>query len=97
MKLVDDIVHITGEEAIETSLKLARMEGMFTGISGGASMAAALKVAETAPEGSTILTMLADTAERYLSTPLFAGIQADMDESELEVSLSTPGFQLPNA
>lgn len=58
-------------------------------------MAAALKVCETAPEGSTVLTMLADTAERYLSTPLFAGIDADMNEEEVATSQSTPNFQLP--
>ena len=66
----------------------------FTGISGGASMCAALKVAEDAPAGSKILAMLADTGERYLSTPLFEDIEADMNGEELALSLSTPGFQL---
>lgn len=94
MGIIDGIVPVTGDEAITISHKLARMEGIFTGISGGASMAAALKVAESAPAGSTILTMLPDTAERYLSTPLFASIDADMNADELEVSQSTPGFHL---
>ena len=44
--------------------------------------------------GSVILTMLPDTGERYLSTPLFAGIEADMNDGEAEISGSTPGFQL---
>ena len=93
--IFDEIVQVTGPEAIEASLKMAEMEGLFTGISGGASMAAALKVADTAPEGSTILTMLPDTAERYLSTPLFEGIEADMNEEEVEISHSTDGQHMP--
>ena len=71
-EVFDEIVQVTGAEAVATSLKMAEFEGLFTGISGGASMAAALKVANDAPEGSVVLTMLPDTAERYLSTPLFA-------------------------
>jgi cysteine synthase len=94
MNLIDDIVPVSGEEAMKTSQRLASEEGIFTGISGGASMLAALKVAEQAPEGSTILTMLPDTGERYLSTPLFAAIDADMNEGEVEVSRSTPNYQL---
>ena len=93
--IFDEIVQVTGPEAIATSLKMAEMEGLFTGISGGASMAAALKVADTAPEGSTILTMLPDTAERYLSTPLFEGIEADMNDEEVEISHSTPNQHMP--
>ncbi|KAG8467766.1 hypothetical protein KFE25_006818 [Diacronema lutheri] len=90
----DEVITVTGDEAIATAQRLAREEGIFTGISGGAGMASALKVAERAPAGSVILTMLPDTAERYLSTPLFANIAAEMDEAELAVSRSTPGFQL---
>lgn len=97
MGVPDEIMPVSGEEAIATSLKLAEMEGLFTGISGGASMAAALKVADAAPEGSVILTMLPDTAERYLSTPLFAGVLAEMNEAEVEMSLSTPGQHMPPA
>ena len=94
MNLYDELVPITGPEAIETAQKLARMEGIFTGISGGASMAGALKVAEKAPKGSVILTMLPDTSERYMSTPLYESIAADMNEEELEIAKSTPSFQL---
>ena len=57
-------------------------------------MAATLKIAETLPKGSNILTMLPDTSERYLSTPLYEGIEGDMNEEELEISKSTPNFQL---
>eukprot|EP00217_Crustomastix_stigmatica_P009857 CAMPEP_0183789062 /NCGR_PEP_ID=MMETSP0803_2-20130417/185_1 /TAXON_ID=195967 /ORGANISM="Crustomastix stigmata, Strain CCMP3273" /LENGTH=390 /DNA_ID=CAMNT_0026033221 /DNA_START=53 /DNA_END=1225 /DNA_ORIENTATION=+ len=92
--LYDELVPITGAEAIETAQKLASQEGIFTGISGGASMAGALKVAAKAPKGSVILTMLPDTSERYLSTPLYESINADMNEEELEIAKSTPSFQL---
>ena len=94
MDLYDELVPITGPEAVETAQKLARMEGIFTGIPGGASMAGALKVAEKAPKGSVILTMLPDTSERYMSTPLYESIAADMNEEELEIAKSTPSFQL---
>merc|ERR1739848_510036 len=70
------------------------MGGLLTGISGGGTMWAALKTAKKAPKGSVILAMLPDTGERYLSTPLFAEIEADMNESELEIAQSTPSFQL---
>eukprot|EP00435_Cladocopium_sp_Y103_P028571 s1700_g7.t1 len=60
----------------------------------GASMYAAVEMAKKAPEGSVLVAMLADTGERYLSTPLFASISADMNEEELEISKSTPSFQL---
>ena len=92
--LVDEVLKITGEESIATSHRLAKEEGIFTGISGGASMLTALKVAERAPEGSVILTMLPDTAERYLSTPLFAAVEEAMNEDEVAVSKSTANFQL---
>ncbi len=55
---------------------------------------AALETAKKAPEGSVIRAMLPDTGERYLSTPLFAAIEADMNEAELEIAKSTPSFQL---
>lgn len=92
--LIDEVVKVNGPDAIATSLALASQEGIFTGISGGASMASAIAVAKAAPEGSVILTMLADTGERYLSTPLFADIQADMDEEECALASSTPGYHL---
>jgi cysteine synthase A len=75
----DDIVPVTDEESRDTSLELARNEGIFVGISAGGTLAAALKVAERAPEGSVILAMLPDTGERYLSTFLFEDISEDSD------------------
>lgn len=97
LNLIDEIVTISGEESIATSHRLAKEEGIFTGVSGGASMLTALKVAENAPKGSVILTMIPDTAERYLSTPLFAAIDADMNEDEIELSRSTPNYVLEEA
>jgi cysteine synthase A len=73
------IVPVTDAEAIESSRSLARSEGIFCGISSGGTFAAALKVANEAPAGSVILAMLPDTAERYLSTPLFEGIPDGSD------------------
>jgi cysteine synthase A len=72
---------VNDAEAIETARLLARKEGIFCGISGGATVAAALKVARAAPEGSVLLAMIPDTGERYLSTPLFEGI-ADASDPE---------------
>ncbi|MCR9127870.1 MAG: pyridoxal-phosphate dependent enzyme [Rhodobacteraceae bacterium] len=91
----DALVPVSGEESVAWSRKLARHEGIFTGISGGGTLAATMKVAETAPEGSVLLCMLPDTGERYLSSPLFEGIPEDMTEEEAEISRSTPGHQLP--
>jgi cysteine synthase len=68
------IVTVTDAEAIGNARALAQKEGIFCGISSGATFAAALKVAAEASEGSVILAMLPDTGERYLSTPLFEGI-----------------------
>lgn len=93
-KLYDEIVLVDGPEGINGSKTLATKEGIFTGISGGSSFAAALTVAKTAPKGSNILCMIPDTAERYLSTPLFADVEADMNEQEAEISKSTPNFQI---
>ena len=88
---IDAIAAVNGADALRLSRELATREGIFAGISSGASLAAALKVAETAPAGSTILCMLPDTGERYLSTPLFEGISAEMDAEEAAISASTPG------
>jgi len=95
--VVDEVVLVTPEESMVTSRLLASKEGIFTGISGGASVATALNVAKTAPKGSVILTVLPDTAERYLSTPLFAPILPDMNEEELKISKSSPYAQFPPA
>ena len=91
--LVDQVIAIDGQEAIRLSKALAQQEGIFVGISAGATLSGALQVAETAPEGSTILCMLPDTGERYLSTPLFDGISDEMTDEEMEISKSTPGFR----
>jgi cysteine synthase A len=80
----DDLRAISDERSIEVSRELAHKEGIFTGISAGATLATALDVAEDAPEGSVILAMLPDTGERYLSTPLFEGIPEGSDEDWLE-------------
>ena len=88
--LVDLYEPINGAEALETARRLACEEGIFAGISSGATLAGALQLARRVPKGTNILCMLTDTGERYLSTPLFADIDAEMDESELEISRSTP-------
>jgi cysteine synthase A len=93
-KYFDHIVPIPGNLAIEWSRKLAETEGILTGVSGGATFAAAIQVAGKAPAGSVLLCMLPDTGERYLSSPLFEGITEDMTEEELALSCSTPGFQM---
>jgi cysteine synthase len=95
MKMIHQVLTITGAEAMKCSKDLAQKEGIFVGITSGGTFAAALKVCAEAPKGSTVLCMLPDTGERYLSTPLFADIPADMTEEELRISRSTPGAQLP--
>ena len=79
----DTIVLVSDGEAIDMARKLAAKEGIFCGISAGGSMAGALKLAATAPRGSTFVVMLADTGERYLSSPLFADISEDSDDEWL--------------
>ncbi|MEI2805773.1 cysteine synthase A [Albidovulum sp.] len=93
-RFYDELIPVAGPDAIHWSRQLAQKEGIFTGISGGATFAAALKEAEKAAPGSVILVMLPDTGERYLSTPLFEGIVEDMDEDERALSRSTPGYQM---
>ena len=70
---------IPDEVAIARARELARLEGIFCGISAGGTFAAALEIAGRAPEGSVILAMLPDTGERYLSTPLFEGVETGTD------------------
>lgn len=91
----DQLIPIAGAEGVKAAQDLARREGILTGISGGSTFAVALKVAESAEPGSVILCMLPDTGERYMTTPLFQSIAEDMDEEELALSRSTPGYQLP--
>ena len=92
-KNIDAMIPINGNHAIQCTMDLAQKEGIFVGTSSGATFAGALQVAETAPEGSNILCMLPDTGERYLSTPLFENIAEDMNEAEIEISRSTPGYR----
>jgi cysteine synthase A len=79
----DEIVLVTDDEARDTSLELARKEGILSGLSSGATLAAALKVAARAEAGSAILAMLPDTGERYLSTFLFEEITEASDDEWL--------------
>jgi cysteine synthase len=95
MQLIHRLVPVPGAEAIRMSQELAAKEGIFVGISSGGTFAGALRVAAEAPQGATILAMLPDTGERYLSTPLFASVPADMNEEELAISRSTPSAQMP--
>ena len=82
--IADQVILVNDDESIKTSLALAKSEGIFVGISAGATVNAALKVAETADPGSVLLAMLPDTAERYLSTPLFADINEESDDDWLK-------------
>jgi len=81
--VADQILSIADVDAIATSRRLAAEEGIFVGISAGATVAAALQVAETAPEGSVLLAVLPDTGERYFSTPLFEGVNEGSDDDWL--------------
>ena len=83
-EVFDQLLSVTDDRSIEVSRQLAAEEGIFTGISSGATLAAALQVAETAAEGSVILAMLPDTGERYLSTPLFEGVNEGSDDEWLQ-------------
>ena len=96
-KVISQVLRIPNAEAMRWSKELARKEGIFVGITSGATFVGALKVAAEAPKGSTILCMLPDTGERYLTTPLFGDIPADMTEEETEISRSTPGQWLQPA
>jgi cysteine synthase A len=97
MGLIDRILTVSGADALHWSKQLAQREGIFVGITAGATFAGALQVCKDAPKGATVLCMLPDTGERYLSTPLFADITIDMTNEELEISRSTPNFQLKPA
>ena len=82
-KAYDTLVNISDDEAIATSRRLAAEEGIFVGISAGATVATALKIAETAPQGSVLLAMLPDTGERYFSTPLLNDLNEGSDDEWL--------------
>jgi cysteine synthase len=91
--VIDRILPIPNAEALRYSRELAQKEGIFVGITAGATFAGALRVCAAAPKGATVLCMLPDTGERYLSTPLFADIPTDMTEEEMAISRSTPSAQ----
>ncbi|MEJ2275893.1 MAG: cysteine synthase A [Woeseiaceae bacterium] len=82
-EIFDELRAVTDDRSIEVSRELAAREGIFTGISSGATLATALDIAEEAPKGSVILAMLPDTGERYLSTPLFEGVNEGSDDEWL--------------
>jgi len=90
---IDELRSVKATSAMKCAKDLAQKEGIFVGISAGATLACALEIAETASKGSNILCMLPDTGERYLSTPLFADVSVEMTESETNLSRSTPGYQ----
>jgi len=91
--LLDIFMPIKGNDALQCSKDLAQKEGIFVGISAGATLAGAIEVCKKAPEGSTVLAMLPDTGERYMTTPLFYDISEDMTADEIEISKSTPSFR----
>ena len=90
---IDGFVMIDGQEALRCARELARQEGIFVGISAGATFSGALQVAQVAPRGANLLCMLPDTGERYLSTPLFDDVDVEMTEEEIKISKSTPGYR----
>jgi cysteine synthase A len=90
LKRVHKILPITGGDAMRCSKDLAAKEGVFVGITSGATFAGALQIAKEAPAGANILCMLPDTGERYLSTPLFADVPAEMTEEEIGIFKSSP-------
>ena len=79
----DELRAVSDDRAIGVSRELAAREGIFAGISSGATLATALDVADEAPKGAVILAMLPDTGERYLSTPLFEGVEEGSDDAWL--------------
>jgi len=82
-EIYDQLLSVSDDRAIEVSRQLAAKEGIFTGISAGATLASALDVAADAEAGAAILAMLPDTGERYLSTPLFEGVNEGSDDDWL--------------
>ncbi|HSW04087.1 cysteine synthase A [Aquabacterium sp.] len=93
--LVDQIVKVNGAEAMRLARALATQEGIFVGTSSGATLAAALEVARSAPAGSHIVCMMPDTGERYLSTPLFEGIDIEMNDEERAIAASISAAPAP--
>jgi cysteine synthase A len=94
MRVISRVIPIANADALRCSRDLAQKEGILVGITAGGTFAAALKVCTEAPKGATVLCMLPDTGERYLSTPLFADIPTDMTEEEIAISRSSPAAQM---
>lgn len=88
----DRIIPVDAQDGMHWSRELAAKEGILTGISGGSTFAIAMQIAESAAPGSVILTMLPDTGERYLSTPLFDPFPSLMSDEEQQIAASTPGY-----
>lgn len=98
MGLVDRLHHVSGETSMATAQTLASTDGIFTGPSGGGCLSAALAFAqdeEACTDGSTVVVVLPDTGERYLSTPMFAGVPSDMTDEERAIAESTPSEAPP--
>ena len=83
---IERVITIPGPEAMHWSRQLAQKEGIFVGTSSGGTFAAAIRLCADIPSGSTVLAMLPDTGERYLSTPLFGDISVDMNEEEQAIA-----------
>jgi len=90
---IDQFVPIPGNDALHCSRQLAAKEGILVGITAGATFAGALEIAKQAQPGSNILCMLPDTGERYISTPLFDGVLAEMNDVEIALSESTEHYR----
>ncbi len=90
---IDGFQPVAGTDALRVARELAAKEGILCGISGGATVAAALQWAENAPKGSRVLAMVPDTGERYLTTALFDEVAETMTEDEMEISRSTDGYR----
>ena len=95
--VIDRVLTVSGPDAMRWSKELAQKEGIFCGTTSGGTFAGALQVCKDAPKGTTVLCMLPDTGERYLSTPLFADIPVDMTEEEIKIANSTPGARMAPA
>lgn len=89
----DELIAVTGADGVHWAQQLASKEGILTGISGGSTFAIAMQIAQRKETGTVILCMLPDTGERYMTTPLFESIAEDMDDEEVQLSKSTPGYQ----
>jgi cysteine synthase len=90
----DELIPEAGDVGMHWAREVAAREAIFTGFSGGSTFAIAMQIAERAQPGSVILCMLPDIGERYLATPLFEPFGAEMNEEELSLSRSTPGYQM---